>query len=424
MQLRILRLLFAGDLVEGEALAKQLVKSLGPGEEGELARSLILLSVLQHASGNLEACARTLEDARPLIDRLGFRGFHVAELVSTGLLQRETGKLIEPAKLFQRSIAIGDDWNDLPLQNSHHKLAEIFYEWNRLDEAREHADITERLIRQTGAKFHQASVCLLRARLAAVSGQWDLAFDEIELAIKSASLSGYTGIIPFLEKFKCRIWLATEQLSLAQGWLQHIGEEILRTTNYQDLPSALTGMRVRLHEGRGNETLEPLIRLDELASMRSWKRILLTTQILRAIVELEAGNEQRAKESIDNALQLGRDEGFIRSFLDEGSMVLPVLRLAALAQGRNQAYAASLLKAAGTQVFTEPQLPGNVPSILSPRERDVMRLVAAGLSNREVADALFISEETIKTHLRRIFDKLGVSSRTQAILRCQQLELL
>ena len=53
-----------------------------------------------------------------------------------------------------------------------------------------------------------------------------------------------------------------------------------------------------------------------------------------------------------------------------------------------------------------------------------MRLVAGGLSNREVGDALFISEETVKTHLRRIFEKLGVSSRTQAIMRSQQLELL
>jgi ATP/maltotriose-dependent transcriptional regulator MalT len=53
-----------------------------------------------------------------------------------------------------------------------------------------------------------------------------------------------------------------------------------------------------------------------------------------------------------------------------------------------------------------------------------MRLVANGLSNRDVGDALFISEETVKTHMRRIFEKLEVSSRTQAINRSQQLGLI
>jgi len=85
--------------------------------------------------------------------------------------------------------------------------------------------------------------------------------------------------------------------------------------------------------------------------------------------------------------------------------------------------AGAVLESAG-ELPPTPGLAEIVPALLSPRERDVMRLVASGLSNRDIGDALFISEETVKTHLRRIFEKLEVSSRTQAIHRSQQLGLL
>jgi ATP/maltotriose-dependent transcriptional regulator MalT len=84
----------------------------------------------------------------------------------------------------------------------------------------------------------------------------------------------------------------------------------------------------------------------------------------------------------------------------------------------------SLLALAGEDVPAARAPRNDAPSILSSRERDVMRLVGSGLSNRDVGNALFISEETVKTHLRRIFEKLDVSSRTQAINRCQQLGLI
>ncbi len=423
-QVGVLKSLFAANLTEGVAAAELLLQELGPEEDGDRARVLIMLGLLQQTGGNFAESERALEEARPLIDRIGIRGFRVAEIAASAILERDMGMLREPAALFRRAIAIGDEWNDLPLQNSHHKLGDIYYEWNRLDDASEHADIAERLNRQMGAKFHEAPVCLLRARVTAAKGHWDLAFDQIELAIARSSPAGHFGIIPILEVFKCSMWLATDQLTLAQGWLKYVGADVIDTTSYQDVPSALTGIRIRIHEGRGEETLAPLVRLGDLARNRGWNRFLLTIQTLHAIAALEAGHQQCAEAALEEALQLGVQEGFIRSFLDEGARVHPVLELAARGGGPNRGYAASLLEAAGVTVSGAHAPIDSSPSILSPRERDVMRLVAGGLSNREVGDALFISEETVKTHLRRVFEKLGVSSRTQAILRSQQLELL
>jgi ATP/maltotriose-dependent transcriptional regulator MalT len=127
---------------------------------------------------------------------------------------------------------------------------------------------------------------------------------------------------------------------------------------------------------------------------------------------------------MQDALALGAAEGYLRSFLNEGSAVLPALKLAANHSGPHQDLAVTLLRLAGENVASLPAQVEDGPQVLSPRERDVMRLVEEGLSNRAIADALFISEETVKTHLRRIFEKLSVASRTQAIHSCQHLGLL
>lgn len=61
---------------------------------------------------------------------------------------------------------------------------------------------------------------------------------------------------------------------------------------------------------------------------------------------------------------------------------------------------------------------------LTPRELEILTLIAAGLSNREIAERAFVSENTVKTHSSRVFDKLGVQRRTQAAQRARELGLV
>jgi ATP/maltotriose-dependent transcriptional regulator MalT len=98
--------------------------------------------------------------------------------------------------------------------------------------------------------------------------------------------------------------------------------------------------------------------------------------------------------------------------------------MAARDDGPQRDHAIAVLAAAGEGSSFPRSAMNEGPSLLSGRERDVMRLVANGLSNRAIGDTLFISEETVKTHLRRIYEKLEVSSRTQAIHKSQHLGLL
>jgi LuxR family maltose regulon positive regulatory protein len=334
------------------------------------------------------------------------------------------GKLREAADLSRRVIAIGDDWNDLPVQSAHLRLGSILLEWNRRDEARAHALKVIEVAAKVDTPIFLPGAHALLAKLAAIDQQWDLALDEIERAIEICAKAELPAYLPEYEELKCRIWLAADHPTLAQGWLQQLEPAVLESRNYEDFRANLTAIRVRIHEGRGNEVAGRLEQLRDLAIGRGWKHDLLTVQTVSAVLESQRGESNAARSAMDDALALGATEGYVRSYLDEGPMVLPALRMAARGDGPQRDYAIAVLAQAGESVPDQGFRTPEPPSILSARERDVMRLVASGLSNRAIGDTLFISEETVKTHLRRIFEKLEVSSRTQAIHRAQQLNLL
>jgi LuxR family transcriptional regulator, maltose regulon positive regulatory protein len=120
-------------------------------------------------------------------------------------------------------------------------------------------------------------------------------------------------------------------------------------------------------------------------------------------------------------MQMAEPEGYISTFVDEGE---PIRSL--LSKMTGNAYAARLLAGftLGTELPAKQASGIHADEFLSQREREVLRLVAGGLSNQEIANSLFISLPTVKTHVGNIFNKLDVTSRTQAIARAKSLGLI
>ena len=138
-----------------------------------------------------------------------------------------------------------------------------------------------------------------------------------------------------------------------------------------------------------------------------------------------------AKESVNTlqeALELAEPEGYMRLFVDQGSPMASLLRRC-LARGIATSYVTKLLEAFDPVV---PYTNGASPlarttedlESLSERELEVLRLIADGASNREIAQALFISIGTVKKHLNNIFLKLDTHSRTQAVAVARNHSLL
>jgi len=128
--------------------------------------------------------------------------------------------------------------------------------------------------------------------------------------------------------------------------------------------------------------------------------------------------------AISQALTLAEAEGYVRTFTEEGVEMTRLLNRVRTAQRTGTIslpitpeYIKLLLDASADAETTSS-------TILSEREQEILRLISSGLSNQEIADALVIAISTVKWHVRQIFNKLNVNSRTQVIARARALSLL
>ncbi len=155
---------------------------------------------------------------------------------------------------------------------------------------------------------------------------------------------------------------------------------------------------------------------------------------LRALAQTAEGDEAGAIGTLARALALAEPGGYIRTFTREGA---PMARLlarvweAAQAGGDHApaaphtvptAYVRTLLAALGWPL-PAPGQPARTPA-LNERERAIVRLIAQGHSNREIAHHLLLTESTVKTYTKRLYAKLDVHNRTQAVMRARALRLL
>jgi len=153
---------------------------------------------------------------------------------------------------------------------------------------------------------------------------------------------------------------------------------------------------------------------------------LIGVLVLWAIVLDVQADTRSALAILEQAVSLARPEGYMRVFLDEGKPIETLLKIA-IAQWQDRdllAYARKLLAAFAAEGGPPAVAQAPEPGILSERELEVLRLMAAGCTNQAIANELVIAIGTAKRHTANIFDKLDVRNRTEAVAKARQLGLL
>jgi LuxR family maltose regulon positive regulatory protein len=275
---------------------------------------------------------------------------------------------------------------------------------------------------------------LAQARLSASRGDLRAALDLLDEARTLYLKTSAPNLQP-IEALKARVHLRQGRLQEALAWARERGlsadDDLSYVTEFEHVTLARTLIAQHTEDGQAGSihaAIGLLGRLLEAAETGRRMGSVIEILVTQALAFQAQGDGVQALASLARALTLAEPEGYVRIFVDEGA---PMHQLLAAAAGRAMMpdYARKLIAAfqaaapAGTGDFDRPQAQPLIEP-LSPRELEVLQLIAQGYSNRDIGARLFLAVNTVKGYNQKLFDKLQVQSRTEAIARARALGIL
>jgi len=382
------------------------------------------LGYAYHLQGDRAAASRAYTEAMSIGQASGNILFTVSAMLGLGSLQEAENQLYLAAETYRRALHL---FGDQPLPTlaceAHLGLARIFYEWNDLDAAQQHRQQSIQLVRQTENNDTFAACEVLLARLKLAEG--DVAGAAAVLAQADQFVRQHN-LVNRMPEVAAALVLAL----LRQGPLLHQGNLAAAADLVQTHKLAISQARVHLAQGDPGKALALLEPLRQQMEAKGLEDERLKVMVLQAVAlhaaALQAdGEKEQAVQLLGDALALAEPGSFIRLFVDEGMPMAHLLSEAA-ALGMMPDYIGKLLAAFEAEEHKSAISPPSQPLVepLSPRELEVLGLIAQGLSNREISERLFLALNTVKGHNRRIYGKLHVQRRTEAVARARELGLV
>jgi LuxR family maltose regulon positive regulatory protein len=304
-------------------------------------------------------------------------------------------------------------------------LGEILLEWNDLDDAEEQirAGIRANAPWQNvvwDAIGYADLVTLHSARgdLVQAAQTWEQLKEILRGRTKPPDIDEE------LDTMQARLWLAQGDREKVDAWAGQVSSS--SPPDYLQGWPHVTLARVRIAQGRYREAQHILETLSKQPQARQRLHRQVRIDLLLALALFRQEQVPRALQVLEACLAVAEPGGYCRLFLDSGAdareLLLAYLRSPA---PPHKAYAAKLVEAFPDRSRNASTgQSGALVEHLTAREAEVLRLMATGLSNREIAEELILSEGTVKFHVHSIFVKLGVHSRTQAILKARELKLV
>jgi LuxR family maltose regulon positive regulatory protein len=398
-------------------IAERTLALVPPDAFAERGVAALNLGLAQWNRGDLAGAEQALVEAERAAHQAGVDYPRLIALTFLGIIQASWGKLRQAAALFERTIQSAGDSPAGAL--AHLELAALLYEWNELGAAADHLQRGLELSQRGGNVEVEIGGLRTLARLRQAQGDAAAALEMLE-RVHQFTRDHYLAPIMRARDAACHVQIALTQndLSAAIRWAEQMTEDADSNPFYPLL--GLTAARLLLAQNQKAAAAQKLMELYEIAERAGWSYGALATRVWQA---LAAETAETALGFLTDALKRGQPEHFIRTFADAGQASVPLLQEAAR-RGVTPEYVGQLLAAIGAQSGPAADRAPGLIEPLSERELEVLRLLAAGLSNRAIAAKLILSEGTVKTHIHNLSGKLAAANRTEAAARARELRLI
>ena len=411
-----------GDFPRMVDMAEKALLLLPPDNIAMRSRATFNIGNAQYESGLFHEAEVRMTDAYEMAQQAGDYWVAGSALNTLGAITHQRGSLRRAAEILKRAIEASGQ--SQMASGPQCKLGRVQYEWNDLEAAAENERQSTEWYELGGvaeasivAYFFQAQICLARGDMIGVAA----AMEGMDRASRDPTVSAFY-------RARCAVGhvvvaIRQQALEEAADWGRELSEYIdILQPEFQHVPA-----RLMIAHGKNKEAAEYLGDLHERLVGIDAHGLAIAVRVCQA---LAADTEAAALEFLSDALIKGEPEGFIRSFVDEGRLLVPLLEKA-LSLGVTPKYTGKLIgiieaeeRQKQKRKRGEEGTPSTSQSILSERELEVLRLMAEGLSNQQIADRLIISTSTTKNHVHNILQKLDAQGRTQAIALARELELI
>jgi LuxR family maltose regulon positive regulatory protein len=413
-------------------------------EDNHLSRgpAASLLALAEYASGNLEAAYQDLAEAMADFQLAGNIVFALSGTYGMADIRIAQGRLRDAIDTYERALQLATAQGEpLPTGTAdlYLGLAALHHERGDRAAARQNLQESEALGEQAALPDWPHRLCRAKARMKESEGDLEAALALLDEAERLYYRTPVPDVRP-IAALRPRLWLRQGRLAAARAWVREldlaVGDELSYLRECEHITLARILIAGDTDNRADNSIPEALALLDRLLkAAEAGHRLgsVIEILLLQALAHQAQGNLPLALKPLARALALAEPEGYVRLFVDEGR---PMARLLAAAaeEGLTPDYTGRLLAAfeAGAHPPETPADQAPPPAApaqplvepLTPRELEVLQLIAQGLSNREIGERLFLALDTVKGHNRRIFGKLQVQRRTEAVARARELGLL
>lgn len=416
----------AGDTTAAIDHALRSLEVMAEDDHLERGSAAGFLGLAYWSQGDLTAAERWWSAAVSSLKEAG----HVSDVmgcsIALGQIRMAQGRLDDAQLVYEQGLALASAHGIAEGRGTadmHVSISEILIQRNDVVGAREHLAVSQELgpqaaLPQNAHRWRVAMALVMRAE-----GDLDGAVELLDAAERHYTSDYFPNVRP-IAALRARVWIGQGHLERAASWARDRGlspdEELSYLREFEHI--TLTRLLLAKDElGGVDDALRLLGRVLAIAEDGGRQETVIETQVLRALALSARGEAEASLDALEEAIHLAEPEGQLRVFLDDGKPLAPLFRRVAKERG-SSSLLDRLLRALGDH--SEAAEGVGLVDPLTERELQVLRLLTTDLSGPDIAHELYVSLNTLRTHTKSIYLKLGVNSRRTALRRAIELGIL